>query len=130
MMEGGFPQHLVRVVQSLHYETQVVVEREGERWKKKSICKTRILLSPTLFNFYIKGVLKRRQVEMKGKFHVNNSEFNTPYFADDKAIIADSKDYLKTRYINIIRYNSKYYNMGIFKARKKCFPSDGRILQE
>jgi hypothetical protein len=31
MMEGGIPQHLVRAVQNLYYEVQIVVEREGER---------------------------------------------------------------------------------------------------
>jgi hypothetical protein len=100
MMGGGFPQHLVRAVQSLYHETLIEVEREGERdAKNKSICKTSILLSPTLFNLYIEEVLKRRQVGVKDKFHTNNNEFNTLYFADDKMIKANSKDYLKTPYI-------------------------------
>jgi hypothetical protein len=30
-MEGDFPQHLVRAVQSLAHEIQIEVEREGER---------------------------------------------------------------------------------------------------
>jgi hypothetical protein len=33
----GFPQHLMRAVQNLYHETQIIIEREGEKDTKISI---------------------------------------------------------------------------------------------
>jgi hypothetical protein len=41
MIKRGFPQHLIRAVQSLYHETQIIIEREGEKDDK---------------NFYNQGV--------------------------------------------------------------------------
>jgi hypothetical protein len=36
MIKRGFPQHLIRAVQSLYHETQIIIERDGEKDDKKS----------------------------------------------------------------------------------------------
>jgi hypothetical protein len=37
IIKRGFPQHLVRAAQSLYHETQIIIEREGEKDDKKSL---------------------------------------------------------------------------------------------
>jgi hypothetical protein len=36
-MFRGFPQYLIRTVQSLNHETQIIIEIEGEKDDKKSL---------------------------------------------------------------------------------------------
>jgi hypothetical protein len=37
MIKRGFPQHLIRAVQSLYHETEIIIERGGEKYYKKTL---------------------------------------------------------------------------------------------
>jgi hypothetical protein len=71
MIKRGFPQHLTRAVQRLYHETQIIIEREGEKMIKISIkqgVRQGCLLLPTLFSLCIDDIIRRWQIELKGNF--------------------------------------------------------------
>jgi hypothetical protein len=84
MIKRGFLQHLIRAVQSLYHETQIIIEREGEKGDKKISINQGVRqgcpLSPTLFSLYIDSIIRKLQIELKDKCYINNIEINTLLF--------------------------------------------------
>jgi hypothetical protein len=105
MIKRGFPQYLIRAVQSLYHETQIIIEREGEKDDKKISVNQGVRqgcpLSPTLFSLYTDGIIRRWQTELKDKFYINNM-----------VILTNSEDNLQ-RAIHRLNVVSKDYNMRI-----------------
>jgi hypothetical protein len=52
MVDRGYPQHLIRVIQRLYVNTKIIIENE---WRSDSI-QQGCSLSPTLFNTYMDEV--------------------------------------------------------------------------
>jgi hypothetical protein len=129
MIKRGFPQHLIRAVQSLFHETQIIIKREGEKDDKKISINQGVRqgcpLSPTLFSLYIDGIIRRWQIELKDKFYINNTEINTLHFADDQVILANSEDNLK-KAIHTLNVISKDYNMRISIDKTKVLALRGK----
>jgi hypothetical protein len=116
MIKRGFLKHLIRAAQSLYHETQIIIEREGERMIKKISINQGVRqgcpLSPTPFSLYVDNIIRRRQIELKDKFYINNTEINTLLSANDQVILANSEDNLQ-RAIHRLYVISKDYNVRI-----------------
>jgi hypothetical protein len=76
MIRSGFSQHLIRAVQSLYHETQIIIEREGEKDDKKFSTNQGVSqgcpISLTLFSLYTDDIIRIWQNELKDKFYINN----------------------------------------------------------
>jgi hypothetical protein len=133
MFKRGFPQQLIRAIQSLYYETQMVIEREEEKDDKIISINQGVLkgcpLSPTLFSLYVDDIIRRRQIELKDKFYIHNIEINTLLFSGDQVILANSEDNLQ-RAIHRLNVISKDYNMRVSKDKTKDLALRGKDPKE
>jgi hypothetical protein len=82
-------------------------------------------LSPTLFSLYIEDIIRRRQIELKDTFYINNIEINTLLFANNQVILANSEDNLQ-RAIHRLNVISKDYNMRISTDKTKVLALRGK----
>jgi hypothetical protein len=83
----GFPQHLIRAVQSLYHETQIIIEREGKQNIKMSInqeVRQGCPLSPKIFSLYIDDIIRRWQLELKDKFYINGIEISNLFLPKNR----------------------------------------------
>jgi hypothetical protein len=62
---------------------------------------------------------------LKDKFYLNNVEINTPIFADDQVILANSEDNLQ-RATHRLNVRSKVYNVRIYIDKTKVLAFRGK----
>lgn len=129
IMIKSYPQHLVRAIQSLYHENQIMIEINGKRNNTKKAINQGVRqgcpLSPALFNIYIDDIINRWKNELKNNFCVNNIEIDTLLYADDQVLIANSEDGLQ-RAIYKLNIVAREYNMKISEKKTKVTAFKGK----
>ena len=95
----GYPDHLIKVIQSLYKNTTVRMENNCIRNKKKIFrnqgVKQGCSLSPTSFNIYIDTAIQKWQSTLTEHFKRQDIILYTLLFADDQVIFSSSEDDLQ-----------------------------------
>jgi retron-type reverse transcriptase len=91
----GFPDHIVKTVQSLYINKRIKID------KGTSVSSTEIQInrgvkqgcpmSPTLVNIFIDEVIRQWQDVLIRDFKIGNTVLNTILFVDDQAIFSESE---------------------------------------
>lgn len=128
MNKKGFPQHLIRAVQSLYMETKIQINSgrkqiEATRETTQGV-RQGCPLSPTLFNLYIDEVVTEWQTVLNCNYFIGDTPLNTLLFADDQILFADSEDNLQLAIFKLHNV-AKDYNLKISHEKTKVFGFQG-----
>jgi retron-type reverse transcriptase len=88
----GFPDHIVKTVQSLYVNTIKIDKGTSVSNKEIHInqgVKQGYPMSPTLFNIFIEEVITQWQDVLIKDFKIGNTVLNTILFVDDLAIFSE-----------------------------------------
>jgi hypothetical protein len=93
MNTKGYPQHLIKVVQSLYKNTYISIDYGSNSSTYEIInqgARQGCPMSPNLFNIYIDAVMDEWQSKWRTNFRLGKMILNTLMFADDQVIFAQS----------------------------------------
>lgn len=117
MYDKCYPIHLIRVIQSMYNNTEILINNITETSTKAKVnqgVKQGCPLSPALFNLYIDAAIEEWQRNLKIGLKINNLFINTMLFADDQIIFAMSESDLQRSVYKLqtcmINYNLKISN--------------------
>lgn len=124
----GYPQQLIKAVQSLYSNTRVAVKsnlKVSEEIPTNQGVRQGCPLSPALFNIYIDDIMRRwRTLAAKG-FRISGDTFlNMILFADDLLIIQNTEDDLQQS-VYKLGIVCEEYNMRISVAKTKVMAFQG-----
>lgn len=124
MNERGYPEHLIRVIQSLYFATYISINNSDKLIKTNQGVKQGCPMSPALFSIYIDDVIRQWQEQLNINFKINDKALNTILFADDQVIFGNTEDELQlaVHKLNDIASN---YNMKISEKKTKVMAFQG-----
>jgi hypothetical protein len=125
----GFPDHIIKTVQSLYIDKRIKTDK-GTSVSSKEIhinqgVKHGCPMSPTLVNIFIDKVIRQWQDVLIKDFKTGNTVLNTILFADDQAIFNESEAGLQ-RTVNRLENVANGFNMRISTMKKKPWHSRGK----
>lgn len=129
MSDKGFPEHIVKVVQSLYFKSNIIIDKGGPI--SDSILEINqgvrqgCPLSPALFSIYIDEVIGQWQLALTTDFKINNKILNTILFADDQTIFGDSESDLQLA-VHKLNEIAKKFNMTISESKSKVMAFNGK----
>jgi hypothetical protein len=95
MKNKGFPDHIVKTVQSLYINTRIKSDKRilisNKEIHINQEVKQGCPMSPTLFNIFIDEVIRQWQDVSIKDFKIGNTVLNTILFVDDQAIFSESE---------------------------------------
>ena len=92
MLELGFPEHIVALLQSLHIDQTAVITWNGSTPDTFPIGKgvrQGCILSPHLFSLYTESVKREAEIQDLG-YNIGGRNISNARYADDTALIAQS----------------------------------------
>jgi hypothetical protein len=75
-------------------------------------------MSPNLFNLYFGKVLRKWQSQLKTNYFIGDMPLNALLFADDRIVLADSKENLQ-RAVFSLNNIAKEYNLRLSTKKTK-----------
>jgi hypothetical protein len=116
MKNKGFPDYIVKTLQSLYINTGINIDK-GTLVSNKEIhinqgVKQGCPMSPTLFNILIDKIIRQRQDVLIKDFKIGNTVLNTILFVDGQAIFNESEASLQ-RAVNRLENMANGFNMRI-----------------
>ena len=95
MLELGFPEHIVALLQSLYIDQPAVIRWNGSTTETFPIGKgvrQGCILSPHLFSLYTEYVMREAEIQDLG-YNIGGRNISNARYADDTALIAQSPMY-------------------------------------
>ena len=92
MLELGFPEHIVALLQSLYIDQTAVIRWNGSTTETFPIGKgvrQGCILSPHLFSLYTESVMREAEIHDLG-YNIGGRNISNARYADDTALIAQS----------------------------------------
>ena len=92
MLELGFPEHIVALLQSLYIDQTAVIRWNGSTTETFPISKgvrQGCILSPHLFSLYTESVMREAEIQDLG-YNIGGRNISNARYADDTALIAQS----------------------------------------
>jgi hypothetical protein len=115
MNTKGYPQHLIKVVQSLYKNTSISIDN-GSNSSTYEIINQGVRqgrpISPNLFNIYIDAAMDEWQSKLRTNFRLGKMILNTLMFAYDQVIFAQSENELQMT-IQLLNKTTLNYNLEI-----------------
>lgn len=127
MYKRGFPDHLIKVIQSLYFGTQIKIRTDytsNKQIKTNQGVKQGCPLSPALFSIYIDNVIRQWQEQLNTHFKIDDEVLNTILFADDQVIFSNTEDELQVAAHKLNELASEY-NMSISEKKTKAMAFEG-----
>jgi hypothetical protein len=97
--EQGYPQHLIRVIQSLYHYSKIIINTGRNKTEEIIINKGArqgCSISPTLFNMYINDIIQKWKRNIRPGIKLSREiSLNALLYADDVVIIKKNEDDLQ-----------------------------------
>lgn len=129
MYDKGFPGHIVKVVQSLYFKSEIMIDKGGTMSDNTLEINQGVRqgcpLSPALFSIYIDEIIVQWQSNLTTEFKVGSTILNTILFADDQTILSSSEDNLQIAAYKLNEIANKF-NMTISESKSKVMAFNGK----
>jgi hypothetical protein len=129
MKNKGFPDSILKTVQSLYIDTRIKIDK-GISDSNMEIhinqgVKQGCPVSPTLFNIFIDEVIRQWQDVLIKDFKIGNTVLNAILFADDQAVFSESKAGLQ-RTVSRLENIANGFNMKVSTMKTKTMTFQGK----
>ena len=131
MTDAGYPTHLIRAIQSLYVNTNVVLDLNGNltdniptnKGVRQGCC-----LSPTLFNIYINKIIQNWKSRFNRGIQLDrNTLLNSILYADDLVLLVEREDDLQMG-IHLLQQDCNKYDMKISVSKTKTMAFCGKYM--